>query len=102
IAIKLGYYTIRCIRKFWCASTDQPKVVQERATEGPMEEVIAKRVLLGQFPFRIIGRVIVAHNQTCRITPRHKLGHLSAINLQLFLVEAVYEVAGRLIRSYVL
>src|ERR687887_526400 len=36
IAIKPSYYTVRCVRKFWYASADQPEVVQERATEGSM------------------------------------------------------------------
>src|SRR5436305_15015693 len=67
-----------------------------------MEEVIAKCELLGQFPFRVVGRVIVAHDQTSGITPCHILVHLATINLVLLLVVAMHEVAGQQIRRYVL
>src|SRR5437879_6297535 len=50
-------------------------VVEEGAAVRGVEEVVAERVLLGQFAFRQVGGVDVAQDQPGVVTPGHKLVH---------------------------
>ena len=80
----------------------RPEVVEERAAECGMEEVVGQGVLLGQFAFRQIGRVVVAHHETGGVAPGNELIHLAAIDLILLLIVAVDEIAGDVVRLDVL
>ena len=74
----------------------EPEVVEERAAEGRVEEVVGHRVLLGQLALGHVGGVVVAHDQAGGVGPGDELVHLAAVDLVLLLVVAVDEVAGLL------
>src|SRR6266545_529175 len=77
---------------------DQPEVVQQRAAEGRVKEVVGQRVLLGQLAFGQDGGVVVAQRQSSSLILGHELIHLAAVDLLLLLVEALGQVANQLVR----
>jgi hypothetical protein len=73
---------------------DQELVIQERAAESRVEEVIVHRVLLGEQSFGQAAGVEVAHHQAGIIAPGDELVHRAAVDLRLLLEKAVNDVAG--------
>src|SRR6266508_1239826 len=101
IRVELGDPAGRGIGPCRRAGADQPDVIQERAAEGRVEEVIGHGVLLGELAFRHIGSIVVTHRQAAIIAPGHKLVHLAAVDLILLLIEAVDQVADLLIGRHI-
>src|SRR5215471_14923007 len=67
-----------------------------------MKEVIAENVLLCQQPFRQITRIEVTQDQAPAIAPRYELIHFASIDLELFVIEAMNQVACRFLGADVL
>src|SRR6476659_9350714 len=76
-------------------------MVEERASEGRVEEVVGYSVLPGQLAFGHESGVVVAHGQPRRAAPRGELIHLAAVDLVLLLVEARARVARELVGGHV-
>ncbi len=73
-------------------------MVQKRPAEGRMEEVIRECKPLGQPPHRPVGRIVIAHDETADVGPRHELVQLSPVDLVLLAVELMDGAAGNLRR----
>src|SRR5262249_45166730 len=73
---------------------DQGLVVEERAAEGGVEEVVVEGVLLGQLALGEVGGVDVAEDQAAVVAPGDELVVGAAVDLLLFGVEAVDHITG--------
>ena len=79
------------------ARAHQPLVVEERAAECGVEEVVGQHVLRRLFRYReLVGRVI-AQRQALGVAHRHELVHPAAVDLDLLLVVPVDEVPRLLV-----
>ena len=81
---------------------DEEDVIEERAAERAVKEVIGQRVLRRFGRERERRRVVVAHAQALRVAHLRELVHLAAVDLLLLLVVAMHEVARRDRRRHVL
>ena len=78
---------------------DQILVVEIRAAERPLEEVVGDHVLRSAASMEVLvdregRRVVVAHDRPDRVAPGDVAVLLTAVELVLLLVELVDEVAG--------
>jgi hypothetical protein len=62
VGVELGDGGGRSVGPLRRAGADQPEVVEERAAEGGVEEVVRHRVLLGELALRHVRGVEVAHS----------------------------------------
>ena len=71
-------------------------MIEERATEGALEEVVAQHEFLSDIPQAqgIAALRVVAHGQAAGVGPGDKTVVLAAIDLHLVLIEHVPQVAG--------
>jgi hypothetical protein len=75
-------------------------MVEPRATESGVEEIVAEGILAREPPYRHIGHVVVAHGEAtvvpASVIPGDELVHAAAVDLILLLIEEVHRVAGEL------
>jgi hypothetical protein len=71
-------------------------VVEERATEGALEEVVAQHELLRDVPQAqgITALGVVAHGQATGVGPSDETVVLAAVDLHLVLIEHMPQIAG--------
>src|SRR4029077_13515303 len=99
--IELGDQTCWRIVKARCAGADQPKMIKKAAAERSMEEPVCQRVFGSQLVEHQRTAVEVAHWQCTGTGHGNELVHPTIVDLLLFLVEAMYEIAGALPQSLV-
>ncbi|MNV56494.1 hypothetical protein D3C71_1487820 [compost metagenome] len=70
-------------------------MIQERAAERALEEVVAQHEFLGQLPqAQVVGGVaVVTHDERARVRPCDEPVVLAAVDLHLVLIEHMPEVA---------
>src|SRR5262249_8843060 len=73
----------------WGAGADQPNVVEERASERPLEEIVGKDIFLCNVPKGQRRSIIVPHHQRTAVGIGYKAIILAAIQLHLILIEKV-------------
>ena len=78
----------------------EPHVIEPRAAEGGVEEIVAEGILAGKTPHRHVCHVVVAHGQATviptSVIPGHELVHAAAVDLILLLIKKVDRIAGEL------
>src|SRR6266481_1472353 len=81
-------------------------MVEERTAVSRVEEIIANDVLLREFSLRQVGCIEVAQDQAGIVTPGDEFIHGTrlwfkhpVVDLELLVVEAVNDVAGRVRRG---
>ncbi len=102
VGVELRHHVGRRIGVFRRAGTDQIDVIEERAAEGAVEEVVGQRILLRIGPELGLAGVVIAHDQPAGVRIEGELVHLAAVDLLLLLVEAVHQVARHLVERHIL
>ena len=101
MGVELRDHVSRRLRPVRRAGGDQPHVVEPRAAEGGVEEIVAEGILAREPPYRHIGHVVVAHGQAtvvpASVIPGDELVHAAAVDLILLLIEEVDGIAGELV-----
>src|ERR1035437_9276196 len=72
-------------------------MVEERAAEGAVKEIVGQHIVLGIGPERQFRAVVIVHDERGRVRPGDELIHLAAVDLQLLLIIAMPGIAGGLI-----
>ena len=76
-------------------------MVEPRAAESGVEEIVAEGILAREPPYRHIGHVVVAHGEAtvvpASVIPGDELVHAAAVDLILLLIEEVDRAAGELV-----
>jgi hypothetical protein len=89
-------FRLDCIRRHAFvarrAGADEPKVVQKRAAEGGMEEMVGQRVALCVLPELCLASVVEAHGKASGIGIGSELVHEPAVDLLLLVIKAVKQV----------
>src|SRR5262245_53631951 len=76
-------------------------MIEPRAAEGGVEEIIAEGILAREPPYRHFGHVVVAHGEATvvpvSVIPGDELVHAAAVDLILLLIEEVDRDTGELV-----
>ena len=91
-----------CVRVHRGARAHEPLVVEERTAESGVEEVVGQHIPGGLFRDRQLVGWVVAERQALGVADGDEFVHLAAVDLNLFLVVAVDQVSGLLVRANVL